>query len=199
MAASIQASRYIFTLNNYEEGVNYENHFTQFTFIKRVVFGYEVAPETGTPHLQGYLEYQRSQRVAVCRRVLPEARWARATQCSLTNYRYCTKSGAYGTVGDWSREREGIAAVGGNCNGPAASKPLSAPMIIGGLLNEKTVAQVKVSKEYSEKYSYYDKISTFMHKTIFNKESFSKWQQYLLYPWQYEVSAYLQSNTNLLG
>lgn len=185
MAAAIQASRYVFTLNNYNDE-NYEDYFSNFGIIKRVVFGFEVAPDTGTPHLQGYLEFIRSQRLAVCRRILPNARWERARGCCLTNYRYCTKNGRFGTVGDWTREVNARVPLAENRG--VARRPLSGPMIIGGLLNRNTAAQIRVSKEYSEKFVYYDKISQFVEKITLQSTSFEKWIEYRLYPWQYEVS-----------
>lgn len=53
-APQVQSKRWVFTLNNYtEEEVQALKDNQQFKFI---LFGKEVAPTTGTPHLQGYFE-----------------------------------------------------------------------------------------------------------------------------------------------
>lgn len=184
-ANNVQTSRYVFTLNNYDVRFSYKDHFASFDFIKRVVFGYEVAPNTGTPHLQGYLEFNRSYRLCTCRRLLPEARWEKATECSLVNYRYCVKSGNFETYGDWMREINGI--NGDPIVEKKATRPLSCPMILAGLLNPATSAQIKVSQEYAEKFIYYDRIAQFLGRVRFNHDNFEKWQNNRLYPWQYEV------------
>lgn len=181
--SSSQTSRYIFTVNNYNREFNYKQHLSSIHEIKRVVFGYEIAPTTGTPHLQGYLEFNRSYRLSMCKRVLPNARWDKAIGCSLTNYRYCIKGGHFESIGDWSREVNGLTA-----GRDGRTRPLSTPMIIASLLNDKTAPQVKVSREYSEKYVFYDRVANFVAKLNFKKTNFARWEQYNLYPWQYEVS-----------
>lgn len=184
---NLQITRWVFTLNNYLVTTNYKERFESFDCVRRVVFGYEVAPNTGTPHLQGYLEFNRSKRVCVCRRILADARWEPATESSLINYRYCIKGGNFETYGDWIREANGIAIDANAAVEKKAARPLSGPMIIAGLLNPATSAQVKVSQEYADKFTYYDRISKFVDKARFDRDNFATWRNYLLYPWQYEV------------
>ena len=60
---SSQRSRWVFTLN-YDENTNYKEHLLKDEFkIRRAVFGYERGPQTGTKHIQGYLELDRSYRI----------------------------------------------------------------------------------------------------------------------------------------
>lgn len=185
-----QSSRWVFILNNYSGDFNYKEHFSGFEVVKRCVFGYEVAPGTGTPHLQGYLEFMRSYRISMCNRVLANAHWEKAVQNSLANYRYCIKDGNFVTVGDWSRELSGMAGNVDRVVEQRMVRPLSTPMIIASLLNPKVASQVKVCKEYSDRYNYYDRMSQFIKKTTDHIEFFEKYSSYLLYPWQYEVSYY---------
>ena len=56
----LQRARYVFTLNNYQQGVNYKEYLSRPEFkITRAIVGYEIG-ENGIPHLQGYVELQRS-------------------------------------------------------------------------------------------------------------------------------------------
>lgn len=54
----VQSRRWVFTLNNYtpeEEASLKKNFHANFSYM---IYGHEVAPTTGTPHLQGYMELQ---------------------------------------------------------------------------------------------------------------------------------------------
>lgn len=87
-----QVQRWCFTLNQYDEDFNYRNHFLKYEFkVRRGVWGKEIAPETGTRHLQGYLELFRSFRLGHMRKILPGAHWSPARGTSLQNYDYCIK------------------------------------------------------------------------------------------------------------
>ena len=61
-------------------------------FINRAIWGYEIGAE-GTPHLQGYLEFNRSKRLSHVRKILRETFWQEANGNSVANYKYCSKSG----------------------------------------------------------------------------------------------------------
>ena len=106
--ANLQRSRWVMTLNNYDIERDYCLHFRNTDFkIKRAVIGKEVG-NGGTRHLQGYVEFERSFRLAHCRRILNNAYWECARENSLLNYRYCTKSGNFSVVGDFTKEQAGI-------------------------------------------------------------------------------------------
>ena len=175
-----QSCRWVFTLNNYDEQVNYKEHHKRFDVIKRGVWGFEIAPQTGTRHLQGYLEFKRSQRLKVCMTVHPTARWDKAVENATVNYEYCTKSGRFGTVGDWSKIEAG--------NQQPQVRPLSVPLIIAGLINPATAPQIKLSKEYADRYTYCDRVTNLMKKMISDVTDFNIYKNYKLYPWQNEVS-----------
>lgn len=63
------------------------------TDIRFIIFGYEVAPTTGTPHLQGYFELSRRQRLSGLKR-LPGFGRASFRACNgdaASNIAYCSK------------------------------------------------------------------------------------------------------------
>lgn len=57
--------------------------------------GKEVAPETGTPHLQGYIYFKEPVSVSTVRRILSGAHIELARGDFESNRVYCTKSGTY--------------------------------------------------------------------------------------------------------
>ena len=89
---SNQVTRWTFTLNNYDPNDNYCDYIKQARYkVKRGVWGKEFAPETGTPHIQGYLEFFRTVRLAHVRKIFATAHWEAARGSSLVNYHYCIK------------------------------------------------------------------------------------------------------------
>lgn len=89
------SKRFTFTLNNYteEEHDKLVRFFCDECDIKWVI-GYETAPTTGTPHLQGYVEIPnkiRPKRYFGMKR----AHWEIAGGCRAMNVDYCTKGGLF--------------------------------------------------------------------------------------------------------
>lgn len=104
-------TRWCFTLNNYEEDFNYEEYFLKKEHkIRRLVFGKEVG-EQGTPHLQGYVEFNRNVRFKHCKSVLPGAHWEVAKGTALENYEYCSKDENFKVIGEWARIVKGQSVV----------------------------------------------------------------------------------------
>ena len=177
-----QRARWIFTLHNFNRNFDYRQYLLNDEFrIKRAVLGYEIAPTTGTRHIQGYIELCRSLRYTHVKRIFSGARWEPAYASSLRNYEYCTKSGHYEVIGDFTNEERGI-DIG--LNGPYQA---SVPMVIAGLLDERCAVQVKVSKEYAEKHVYFEKISAYMRNLKIINNLFEEWKIKKLYPWQYKI------------
>jgi len=58
---------------------------------KYMIYGHEVAPTTGTKHLQGYIVFKGNQRLSAVKKHLPTAHWAKAKGDFASNYAYCTK------------------------------------------------------------------------------------------------------------
>ena len=174
---SSQRSRWVFTLNNYDENTNYKEHLLKDEFkIRRAVFGYERGPQTGTKHIQGYLELDRSYRIVHVKRIFPTAYWEAATRSALSNYEYCTKSGRYEVIGDFLRE-----------NMANVRRPASVPLILRGLLDSTTKPQVMVSKEYSDRHQYFDKALSYIQGVKVASDLYQKWKVKKLYIWQYQV------------
>ena len=125
-----QVTRWCFTLNNYVETPNhYKVHFSNEAFqIKRAVWGKEVAPNTRTKHLQGYLEMRRSFRLAYMKTILPTAHFEKAIRSGLINFKYCIKDGDYEVLGDWSKEL-----------GQQNSSPATPGMVVYGLLSNQSL------------------------------------------------------------
>lgn len=89
-----QVKRWIFTLNNYTEEEEAQLHLlvadNELTYL---LYGHEVAPSTGTPHLQGYMECRRKKRLGGVRGLpgLGRARLAPAKASAESNLEYCSK------------------------------------------------------------------------------------------------------------
>ena len=165
---SCQWSRWTFTLNNYDEAINYREYLSRGERkIKRAVFGFERGAETGTRHIQGYLELDRSYRISHVKKKFPSAHWEFAIRGALANYEYCSKSGVYDCIGDFSRENAG------NC--PNGARPASVALVLRGLLNDKTKPQVLASKEYADRHNFYDKSRSYIKNLTFRRQMFDKW------------------------
>lgn len=60
---------YVFTYNNYtKEG---EEKLKNLSGVKYMIFGHEVCPTTGTPHLQGYIEFKNSRFFPAVKKMFP--------------------------------------------------------------------------------------------------------------------------------
>lgn len=87
-----QHRRWIFTLNHYTE--KDIKHFEELP-CKFIQFGREVAPTTGTPHLQGYIEFKHSVRFSTMKNICNRCYWAPAKGNELQNYAYTGKDQNY--------------------------------------------------------------------------------------------------------
>lgn len=170
----------MFTYNSYQEGINYNNHLKRPQFrVKRAVIGYEKAPLTGTRHLQGYVELHRSVRLAVVKKIFPTAHWEPAIESALNNYLYCTKSGKYDIIGDFTKEIDAKVR--------ASKMNIPVACIVAGLMDQKCSEQIKVTKEYAKSHQYYDKIVSHLKEKTVLQGLYHEWKDTLLYPWQYVV------------
>lgn len=66
---SKQSVKWVFTINNYTD--EDKEHLAELSWsVKYLVYGHEVAPTTGTPHLQGFILFNSNQREkAVCKKL----------------------------------------------------------------------------------------------------------------------------------
>lgn len=93
--ARVRARGYCFTINNYAEEdvgrlreIDFEEHRIRF-----LVCGREVGA-SGTPHLQGYVQFLSARDFAIVKRMLPAGAHIEAAKGTpRQNYDYCTKEG----------------------------------------------------------------------------------------------------------
>lgn len=90
-----QGKKWCFTINNYtSEDVQYVREVI-FPQTKYAIYGEEIAPETGTPHLQGFLLFASNQRFSKMKKLLPKAHLEYSYGTPATNKVYCSKGGAF--------------------------------------------------------------------------------------------------------
>ncbi len=95
-----QARNWIFTLNNYsDEQVLHLQLLGASDEIRYLVYGYELAPTTGTPHLQGFVSFSRRREFSHVSGLLPQCHLdiarGNASQCR----NYCIKGGDFEEFG----------------------------------------------------------------------------------------------------
>ena len=85
-----------FTLNNYEES-DAEFLVTCFTGVgySRYVIGKEIAPVTGTPHLQGAVTFAKTVRLAKLKEFNDKVHWEKANARGNAPFDYCRKEGDF--------------------------------------------------------------------------------------------------------
>lgn len=70
---------------------------------KYLVYGKEVSPTTGTPHLQGYVVLNSAKTRTALARLIPRSNLEVARGDSLQNFTYCSKEGDFIELGDRPR------------------------------------------------------------------------------------------------
>lgn len=93
-ATKVQARRWCWTLNNYSETEEKAiQNGANDAAVRYVLYGHETAPETKTPHLQGYIELNKALTMNGVKRVLGSER-VHVEKCKGTasqNIQYCKK------------------------------------------------------------------------------------------------------------
>lgn len=100
---------YVFTLNNYT-WQNFEEMWDLIPNVRYIIFGAEIAPTTGTKHLQGYIELNTPQRFSKFFKntALRKARFAKRWGTREQARNYCKKSDDdYFEWGNWSAGGQG--------------------------------------------------------------------------------------------
>lgn len=96
-----------FTVNNYtadDEDALRSLHDQGAVYL---VFGREVAPETGTPHIQGYVRFKSTKRFRAVKALLPDgAHIELAVASAAQNKEYCSKEGDVEEFGDCPGDRD---------------------------------------------------------------------------------------------
>jgi len=118
------AKNYVFTLNNYTvDDVNHISTLIDTAEITYIVIGREVAPTTGTPHLQGYVHFIRPKTILQCRTIVSQvAHYEVARGTPREAIAYCKKDGNYdewgeipggqGKRNDWEKLRDYVKELG---------------------------------------------------------------------------------------
>jgi hypothetical protein len=116
---------YCFTINNYDDEL--VDHLKGLTKEKDgvtcLIFGREIAPSTGTPHLQGFVRFAVKKRPSTARKILKGGHFLVAFGTYEDNLAYCTKQDKepyiYGSVKSVQGERNNIksclSAIKGGC------------------------------------------------------------------------------------
>lgn len=79
---------WVFTLNNYINTELVDN-----VVCKYIAYSKEVAPTTGTPHLQGYISFNSNKTLSAVRKLLPGCHLEVMLGSLAENERYCSKAG----------------------------------------------------------------------------------------------------------
>lgn len=87
-SSAAKSRKWAFTLNNPTGGAElYGDEWV----VEYLVVGHEIAPETGTPHHQGYVRFANPRALAGVRKLLPRAHWEPVKGTEQQNYNYCSK------------------------------------------------------------------------------------------------------------
>ena len=87
-----KSRNYVFTRNNPDQ--EFEQHLDQLA-CRYIVYGREIAPTTGTPHLQGFVVWRSPRSINGCRTALPGCHVERANGTPLQCSVYCKKDGDF--------------------------------------------------------------------------------------------------------
>lgn len=106
-----KSRRWTWTLNNYTDAQldTLNQVVTEVESVKYLCYGIEIAPTTGTPHLQGYMEVKHPVTMARVKTLLG-SQGAHVTASQGTpqqNREYCSKDGLFHEFGEISAHREG--------------------------------------------------------------------------------------------
>lgn len=91
---------WIFTLNNYsdEDFLHFDNLYSQGHF-KYLIYGREVCPSTGTPHLQGFIQLSKKQRFSGVKKLLGSKYHIEQAIHPWFAAEYCKKDGEFNEFG----------------------------------------------------------------------------------------------------
>lgn len=91
MAKTNKSYGWCFTLNNYTPNLELEIQNWDCAYL---IYGHEIAPSTGTPHLQGYVFFESQKSFETMKKKFSShAHWVPAKGSALQNHKYCTKEG----------------------------------------------------------------------------------------------------------
>ncbi len=124
-----RVKRWCFTLNNPVLGYLYYERLVKDVRLHRFIFGYECG-QSGTHHLQGYVEFHNPVRFTVVQVLLP-AHWESAKGTASQNYRYCAKERNIQVYGNWTVESTALR------NGTVSKKGICYATLVADLLSDE--------------------------------------------------------------
>lgn len=164
------SKNWCFTLNNYtSQEVEAINALVP-DKVGYVVYGFETAPTTGTPHLQGYVQLVKKSQLTALTKMVKRANWLKAKGTPEQNFTYCTKEGNYHELGNQTHERQ--------------RSDLDA---LKDSIKEGTTLK-RLREEFSEVYAKYPR---FVHEYIRDQVPIPVVPPYPLKPWQQELNVKL--------
>jgi hypothetical protein len=101
-----RARSFCFTINTFDENTE---AFLQSLDCRYIIYGYEVAPSTGRPHLQGYVYFDNARSFEAVRKLIP-GHLEIAKGAPEQNFDYCSKDGNFFERGERPLSEKGKAA-----------------------------------------------------------------------------------------
>lgn len=95
--------KYCFTINNYDDD-DVKKVMTWVKPSKYLIFGYEIAPTTGTKHIQGYVHFINAKCFSSMKKLIPKIHLEPAKGNDTQNRNYCIKGGNYEEFGECSKQ-----------------------------------------------------------------------------------------------
>lgn len=93
-----------FTLNNYtDEECKKMSDLVDNSSVNRLIGGFEIAPTTGTPHIQGAVVFRNQRSLNGVRRIFPRAMWSNMDKKWPAQVKYCSKECKV----EWRKNTEG--------------------------------------------------------------------------------------------
>lgn len=93
-----------FTLNNYtDEDFKKMSDLVDDSSVNRLIGGFEIAPTTGTPHIQGAIVFRSKRALGGVRKLLPRAMWSNMEKKWPAQVKYCSKECKV----EWRKNTEG--------------------------------------------------------------------------------------------
>jgi len=105
-----------FTLNNYNEVDERHLQTTIADLARYIVYGREIAPTSGTPHLQGYVYFHNQRQHRAVSRLLPRSMVQPSKGTAQQNRTYCTKDGDFFEQGEIPVDKVEARMRGGQAN-----------------------------------------------------------------------------------